>query len=214
MKRYAVVAGILATLILISFLVVEALGVPLLTDPTGTMNQGGWIAAFIGGGLLLADVFIPIPSSVIMIAHGAIFGILGGFLLSFIASVGGAMIGWWVGNRGSVWMDRIVTPQEKAQANAIIERYGLLAIIISRLIPIVAETVAIMAGTTSLGWRKVLIATAIGAAPPAFIYAIAGEVTDDFASGFLVAAAVILLAGIAWLVGKRYIESASNLRAE
>ena len=76
------------------------------------------------------------------------------------------------------------------------------------------ETVAIMAGTTSLGWRKVLIATTIGAAPPAFVYAIAGEVTDDFTSGFVVATVVILLAGIAWLVGKRYIESASNLRTE
>lgn len=214
MKRYAIVAGIVATLILISFFVVEALGVPLLTDPTEQMNEGGWIAALIGGGLLLADVFIPIPSSVIMIAHGAIFGILGGFLLSFFASVGGAMIGWWIGNRGSGFMDRIVTAKEKAQANSFIERYGLLAIIISRLIPIVAETVAIMSGTTNLGWKKVLIATSIGSAPPALIYAIAGEISDDFASGFLVAIAVVLLAGISWVVGKRFIEPQAEAPAE
>lgn len=206
MKRYAIVALVIAILITVSFVIVEALGIPFLTDPAERMNEGGWIAAVIGGGLLLLDVFIPIPSSVIMIAHGAIFGILGGFVLSFVASVGGAMIGWWVGHRGSVWMDRIVSPQERAQANAFIERYGLLAIIISRLIPIVAETVAIMSGTTQMGWRKVLIATSIGAAPPALIYAIAGEATDDFASGVLVAAAVILLAGIAWFVGKRFID--------
>lgn len=211
MKRYAIVAGIIATLILVSFLIVEALGIPLLTDPTDRMNEGGWIAAIIGGGLLLVDVFIPIPSSVIMIAHGAIFGIPGGFLLSFFASVGGAMIGWWVGNRGSKWMDRVVSPSEKAQAYAFIERYGLLAIIISRLIPIIAETVAIMSGTTHLGWKKVLLATSIGAIPPALIYAIAGEATDDFASGFLVTAAVIILAGVAWFVGKRFVPQQSNV---
>ena len=203
MKRYALVATVIAVLILASFLLVEALQVPLLTDPTDRMREGGWIAAVTGGGLLLADVFIPIPSSVIMITHGVIFGILGGFVLSLVASVGGAMIGWWVGHRGGRWMDRIVSPKEKAQANDFIVRYGLLAIIISRLIPIVAETVAIMSGTTNLGWKRVLIATTIGAAPPALIYAIAGEATDDFASGALVTACVIIVAGIAWFVGRR-----------
>lgn len=203
MKRYAIVAAIIAVLILVSFLVVEALGIPLLTDPSEDIRAGGWVAAMIGGGLLLADVFIPIPSSVVMIAHGAAFGVLGGFLLSLAASVGGAMIGWWVGHRGSRIMDRIVSPEEKRQANAFIRRYGLLAIIISRLLPIVAETVSIMSGTTDIGWRRVLVATTIGAIPPALIYAIAGSATTDFASGALVTVGVVLVAGIAWLIGRR-----------
>lgn len=203
MKRYVIVATIIATLILISFLLVEALGVPLLTDPSDDIRTGGWIAAFIGGGLLLADVFIPIPSSVIMIAHGAAFGVVGGFLLSFAASVGGAMIGWWVGRKGSPVMNRVVTPRERRQANAFILRHGLLAIIISRLLPIVAETVAIMAGTTDIGWKRMLAATSIGAVPPALIYAIAGSATTDFASGALVTIGVILVALIAWVIGRK-----------
>lgn len=210
MKRYALVATVIAILILISFLIVEALGVPLLTNPADQMNQGGWIAAIIGGGLLLADVFIPIPSSVIMITHGAIFGILGGFLLSLGASVGGAMIGWWVGHRGGRWLDRIISPREKVQANDFIARYGILAIIISRLIPIVAETVAIMSGTTNLGWKRVLVATTIGAVPPALIYAIAGAATDDFASGAVVTVCVVIVAGVSWFVGRRFIQPAET----
>lgn len=213
MKRYALVATLIATLILVSFLVVEALQIPLLTDPTDQMMEGGWIAATIGGGLLLLDVFIPIPSSVIMILHGTIFGILGGFVLSLVASVGGAMIGWWVGNKGGPLMDRFVSPAEKRQANDFIIRYGLLAIIISRLIPIIAETVAIMSGTTNLGWKRVLLATTIGSIPPALIYAIAGEATDDFASGAIVTACVVLVAGVTWFVGRRYIGSAPGQEA-
>ncbi len=205
MKRYAIVATIIATLILISFVLVEALGVPLLTDPSEDIRAGGWIAALIGGGLLLADVFIPIPSSVIMIAHGAAFGVLGGFLLSFAASVGGAMIGWWVGRKGSPVMNRIVTPRERRQANAFILRYGLLAIIVSRLLPIVAETVAIMAGTTDIGWKRMLVATSVGAVPPALIYAIAGSATTDFASGLLVTVGVIIVALIAWIIGQKLV---------
>lgn len=205
MKRYAMVATVIATLVLISFLVVQALDIPILVDPSDNIGTGGWVAGLLGAGLLLADVFIPIPSSVIMIAHGAAFGVLGGFLLSLGASIGGAMIGWWLGNKGSVWMDRIVSPAEKRQANEFILKYGMMAIIISRLIPIIAETVAVMSGTTSLGWKRVLIATTIGAIPPALIYAIAGSATTDFASGILVTVGVILLAVIAWFAGKRLV---------
>jgi len=203
MKTYAIVAGIIATLVLISFLIVEALGIPVLVDPTAALDAGGIGAALLGGGLLLADVFIPIPSSVIMIAHGAVFGVVMGTLLSLVSSVGGAMIGWWVGQRGSGWLRRVVSPAEQARANALLARWGVLAIIISRLIPIVAETVAIMAGTTTLGWRKVLLATTAGTLPAALIYAIAGTVTTDLASGFLVMLAVVAVAAVAWVVGNR-----------
>ena len=205
MKKYTRIALVIAVLILVSFLVVEALGIGILTDPTDKMEENSVLAAIIGGGLLLADVFIPIPSSVIMIAHGAIFGIAWGFLLSLVASVGGAMIGWWVGHRGSRWLDRIVTPAEKQQANEFIARYGLISIIISRLIPIVAETVAIMSGTTNLGWKRVLAAATLGSIPPALIYAIAGAAAVDFASGALVTASVILIAVLAWFIGKRFV---------
>ena len=203
MKTYAIVAAIIATLVLISFLLVEALGIPLLVDPTERLNNGGLGAAVLGGGLLLADVFIPVPSSVIMIAHGAVFGVVDGTLLSLVSSVGGAMIGWWVGRRGSIWLRRFVSPAEQARAQALLERWGVLAIIISRLIPVVAETVAIMSGTTNLGWRKVLVATTVGTLPAALVYAVAGTVTTDLASGFLVMLAVVAVAAIAWLVGQR-----------
>jgi uncharacterized membrane protein YdjX (TVP38/TMEM64 family) len=87
----------------------------------------------------------------------------------------------------------------------------VLAIIVSRLVPIIAETVAIMSGTTNLGWRKVLIATTVGTLPAALIYAIAGTITTDLASGFLVMLAVVALAALAWLIGGRLTHPADVL---
>jgi uncharacterized membrane protein YdjX (TVP38/TMEM64 family) len=211
MKMYAVVAGTIATLVLISFLLVEALGIPVLVDPTDSLNNGGTGAALLGGGLLLADVFIPIPSSVIMIAHGAVFGLVVGTLLSLVGSVGGAMAGWWVGKRGSDRLQRFVSPSDQARANAVLARWGVMAIIISRFIPIIAETVAIMSGTTNLGWRKVLIATTVGTFPAALIYAIAGTYTTDLASGFVVMLAVVAVAALAWFIGNRLMRPADSL---
>lgn len=206
MKRYATVAGCIALVVLASFLIVEALGIPILTDPSDRLNEGGIGAAILGAGLLLIDVFVPIPSSVIMIAHGALFGILWGTLLSWTASVGGAMIGWWIGHRGSRLMDRFVSPEEKETANAFLQRWGVLAIVLSRFIPIIAETVAVMSGTTPLGWKRVLIAASIGTLPAALIYSIAGTVTTDLASGFLVMIGVVILATATWFIGKRLVE--------
>lgn len=202
MKHFWIVAGTIAMFVLVSFLVVEALGVPLLVDPAGYLDKGGFGAALIGGGLLLLDVFLPVPSSVVMIAHGAVFGIVGGTLLSLVSSVGGAMIGWWIGHRGKSRMERFISPGEQESANLLLGRWGLTAIIISRFLPIVAETVAIMSGTTNLGWKKVLLATTIGTFPASLIYAIAGSMATDLASGALVAGVVMLLAGSAWFIGK------------
>ena len=206
MKTYAIAAATIATLVLASFLIVEALGIPILVNPTVRMDEGGITAALLGGGLLLVDVFVPIPSSVIMIAHGAIFGIVPGTALSLVASVGGAMIGWWVGRRGSCLLHRVVSPAEQARANALLARWGVLAIILSRMVPILAETVAIMSGTTNLGWRTVLLASTAGTLPAALVYAVAGSVTTDLASGFLVMVGVVAMAAIAWGIGRRVTE--------
>lgn len=192
MKHLSIVAGTIATFVFVSFLIVEALGVLLLVDPSTWLYEGGIGAAF-----------LPVPSSVIMIAHGAVFGIVCGTVLSLVSSVGGAMIGWWIGHRGKERLHRIISPTEQQNANMLLGRWGLVAIIISRFLPIVAETVSIMSGTTSLGWRKVLMATTIGTLPAALIYAIAGSLATDLASGPLVTGTVILLACLTAIIGKR-----------
>ncbi len=40
------------------------------------MRASGVVAALVGVGLLVADVVLPVPSSVVMLAHGALFGVV------------------------------------------------------------------------------------------------------------------------------------------
>lgn len=199
--RYLLLILVMVVSLGILFAVVEALGVPLLTDPSPWLDRGGWVAVAVGTSLLIVDVVLPVPSRVIMIANGAIFGVVIGSLLSLVGSVGAAMVGFLLGRRGSALLSRIVSPAEVEQANRLLDRWGLLGIIVTRPIPLLAETMALIAGTSRLEWRRVLGAVVIGAVPASILYAVTGALASGFASGAVVFVVVILLAGAFWFAG-------------
>src|SRR5918998_226226 len=151
MKRYWAVIGAILFFFLVLFLLVEAMDVPLLTDPSPWLGRGGVLAALVGVGLLVADVALPVPSSTLMIAHGALFGVVGGTLLSLGGSMGAALVGFALGRRGGPLLARFVQHQGRARADRMLTRWGALAIVITRPVPLLAETVAIMAGPSPPG---------------------------------------------------------------
>lgn len=202
MRRYLLIAAALITFFTILFLIVQALGLPLLSDPMPWMKHGGVVAAALGVGLLIADVLLPVPSSLVMVAHGALFGVVVGTLLSLFGSVGAAMFGFAIGRRGGRFLERVVTPSERSRANDLLLRWGALAIIVTRPIPLLAETVAIMAGASSLSWGSVVLASLVGSLPPALLYALTGAAVAKFENTALMFGVVLLVAGLFWLVGR------------
>ena len=200
-KTYAFVALGIAVFVLISFLIVEALGISLLTDPSDQLDKGGAWAAFLGIGLLLVAILVPVPSSLVMTAQGALYGVALGTLFSWIGSTGAGLMGFWVGRRSSRLINRFVSESERTAANRLIDRWGGFALIASRPLPILAETTAITAGTTSLSWKKAVPAIAIGALPAALIFAIAGSRATSLASGIVISGIVFILAGLFWAAG-------------
>lgn len=202
MKRYLLLMGMLAALFLLLLAVVEALRLPLLTDPTPWMNQGGVVAACTGVGLLIADVLLPVPSSLVMVAHGALFGVMLGTMLSLVGSVGASLFGFAIGRRGGRLLERLVTEEERERADLLLRRWGVLAIVVTRPVPILAETVAIVAGTSCLSWRSASLAALAGSLPPALLYAITGAAVANLQNVVLVFGLVIFIAGLIWLVGQ------------
>jgi uncharacterized membrane protein YdjX (TVP38/TMEM64 family) len=203
MKRYILIMALMIAFFLVLFFIVEALGVPLLADPTPWMNHGGVLAAGIGVGLLIADVLLPVPSSLVMVAHGALFGVALGTLLSLLGSVGAALFGFAIGRRGGKLLERVVTGEERTRADYLLSRWGALAIIVTRPVPLLAETVAILAGASSLSWSKVVQASFAGSLPPALLYALTGAAVANFKSAALMFGVVLLVAGLFWFVGNR-----------
>lgn len=189
-------------LLLLLFFAVEALGFQLLSDPTPWMRHGGVLAAALGVGLLVADVLLPVPSSLVMVAHGALFGVVTGTLLSLLGSMGAALFGFVIGRRGGKLLERIVTREERARADKLINRWGALAVVVTRPVPVLAETVAIMTGASSFGWLRMALASFAGSLPPALLYALTGAAYANFQSVVLIFVATVLVAGSFWLFGR------------
>jgi uncharacterized membrane protein YdjX (TVP38/TMEM64 family) len=210
-RHYLLTAAAVLAFFLALFLVGEAAGIPLLEDPTPWLERAGWLSAVVGVGLLAADVLLPIPSNVIMIAHGALFGTLVGTLLSLAGSMLAAAAGFWIGRRGGSLLALAVPPDERARANAALERWGVLAIVVSRPLPLLAETITVLAGASPLGWGRAMLAALVGSLPPCLFYAWAGAASVGFEGGALIFGAVIVLAAAVGLAG-RQIEQARQRR--
>jgi uncharacterized membrane protein YdjX (TVP38/TMEM64 family) len=199
MRRYLWISLALAGIFLACFGIAEALGVPLLTDPMPMLKKAGPLAGVIGVGLLIADVVLPVPSSVIMIAHGALFGIWIGSLLSLIGSTGCSLTGFAMGRAGREKVRRFVSDAEYARASRLLDRWGMVAIVATRPVPILAEVMSIIAGTTrSMSWWQITISSIAGSLPPAIAYAVAGHFATKTVGAIWVFSALMLLSAAMW----------------
>jgi uncharacterized membrane protein YdjX (TVP38/TMEM64 family) len=206
-----VMGGMLAFFLALFFLV-EALGIELLVDPTPWLKQGGPWAAALGVGLLIADVLLPVPSSLVMVMHGALFGVLAGTALSLLGSTGAALFGFWIGRRGGKLLERLVPAQERERANDLLGHWGMLAIVVTRPIPLLAETVAIMAGASPLGWGRTALAAFAGSVPPALLYALTGASAGRFENTALMFLFVLFVTGLFWIVGRKITSAGKKAR--
>jgi uncharacterized membrane protein YdjX (TVP38/TMEM64 family) len=193
MTRYWLLAGGLVLLLLILFLAAEAARLPLLSDPAPLLGEATpWVAA-LGVWLLIADVLLPVPSSLLMTMHGALFGVALGTLLSTVGGVGAALFGFGLGRLGEPALDRLLRPAERARAARMLLRWGPLAILLSRPVPLLAEAVAILAGASPLRWHVAAVCALGGTLPAALLYAWIGAEatrTRHFVLAFLALIAV------------------------
>jgi uncharacterized membrane protein YdjX (TVP38/TMEM64 family) len=202
--RVYVVAGLVAAaLVVVGFVVASLLDPRLLSDPSPWLDDGGPGAAVIGLTLLLVDVAVPTPSSVVMAAHGSLFGVVGGALLSLAGSTGATLLAFAVGRRSRSLVERRVDPVQRERVRRFLDRNGVLALVVTRPVPVVAETVALLAGTTPMTWRAAALGGLLGNVVPAVVYAVAGAYARSLPEQGLVLLLVLALSLVLWIVVRR-----------
>jgi uncharacterized membrane protein YdjX (TVP38/TMEM64 family) len=185
------------------FVVAEAFSVSPLDGLASWWSGGVVLAGVAGVGLLVADVVLPVPSSMVMIIQGALFGVAIGTALSLLGGVGTALAGYGLGRVGGPPLLRSVcSDAERDRADLLIRRWGLLAVTATRPVPLLAETVAVVAGASCLGLVRTAMAAAAGSLPGALLYSVAGSLDVGAPSGLVVFAIVIAIASGLWVLGR------------
>lgn len=199
--RWWLFAGGVATALLLMFFAATAAG--LAIDVSHLPRNAGVAAGITGVLLLIVDAALPVPSSLVMIAHGQLFGVVTGSLLSLVGSVGSALAAFAIGRAGTRGVRRLVLPEEHDRASALLARWGVAAVAMSRPVPILAETVAILAGSSGLTWLQTALAAAVGSILPAAVYAWAGAHARSANYALIFGGVLLVTALLGWIGVRR-----------
>ncbi len=138
-----------------------------------TYGQWAWGIAIL---LLTADLFLPLPATLIMSALGYIYGPIVGGLISAAGSFISGSLGYWIcrmlGEKSAIW---VLGQKEFDRGKKLTSSIGGWVVALSRWLPVFPEVVACMAGLTRMPTRLFYLALACGSIPLGFTYAIIGN---------------------------------------
>lgn len=201
MKRTALLIVCVAAFVIGSKVLIEnIMGVDLDGLVERWMSNAGAGSAALLIGLLAADILLPVPSSLIMVLSGAAFGVVWGSIFSLAGSIGGEWLGFELVRRyGVAASRRIVGDEDLDKMRVMMARHGAAAVMVTRALPVVMETMSVVAGLSKMSRAAFLTSSLIGTIPVAVIYAYAGAFSREVSS--VVPAVVMLLAvaGAAWV---------------
>jgi uncharacterized membrane protein YdjX (TVP38/TMEM64 family) len=201
MKFFALVGGVCLFLLLL-VIAGSAAGVPFLESTEWMASYSVPAAVLFGNLLLIVDVLLPIPSSLLMVANGALLGPVWGSVASLASSTLAGLLAFWIGRKGSRAVARFVGTGEIERADRFFQRWGGAAIVLSRPIPIIAEAVGALAGTTALSWSRFAGALVLGNLPISVLYALAGASVHQVRNGSILFVALVGAASL-WLLLSR-----------
>ncbi len=107
-----------------------------------------------GSGLLTLDILLPIPSSIVGTILGARLGFWSGFLFTWGGLIVGNLVGFSIARFASTRFQSWLPSFPKSTTQAIV--------FLSRPVPVLAEAVALAAGTTRMPLRRFLFLCAAG----------------------------------------------------
>ena len=138
-------------------------------------SYGRWAWAA-GIALLMSDLVLPIPSTVVMSALGWMYGWwLGGLLAaggSFLSGLLAYGLCRWLGHRVARW---IAGEEGLRRGEQLFAQHGGWLVALSRWAPVLPEAVACLAGMMRMRWRTFVLALACGCLPLGFAFAAIGH---------------------------------------
>ena len=135
--------------------------------------------------LIIQAVVAPIPSELLLILGGVVFGTLIGGAIGSLGMFFGGIIAFFISKKGGrPIVLKLVGEKSIAFADRWFERWGGWGVLIGRFLPFIPfDGVSYGAGLTKIKFRDFIIASTIGGIPRSFFYAWVGEQLAPYVKG-------------------------------
>jgi uncharacterized membrane protein YdjX (TVP38/TMEM64 family) len=163
---------------------------------------GVWGPIFIPSAMVVQMFLFIVPSPLLMVISVLAYGPYFGSGLAVLSVLLAAAVGYWLGRLlGEAAVYRLVGERAEKKIEYYSERYGLWAVVITRLSPILSnDTISFVGGLIKIPFWKFLIATFAGITPLAAIIAYIGESNERLITGSIIVTAASITALVVYIV--------------
>ena len=177
MHRFIVIPILLIVLVVGPFLIWgDSLAAIWLSDhgSGGEFADPGvfWLIAI---GLLLADIAIPIPTTLIIAALGIVYGPVIGALFGVAGTMAAALVGWCIGRYLGRPIAARLVGDAMSGGEELFARHGGWIVALSRWAPVLPEVVSVVAGVSRMPLAHFLAAALCGVIPFCAVFALMGH---------------------------------------
>jgi uncharacterized membrane protein YdjX (TVP38/TMEM64 family) len=160
-------------------------------------SAGSW--AWLAGLLLLiGDLVLPVPGTIVISALGFIYGVAVGGLIAGIGLSAAGMIGYGIGRLlGHRFARRWLGEQEFEVGHRMFTKGGGWMVAMSRALPVLPEVISCTAGLVGMPFKRFAVALACGSFPMGFLFAAIGHAGRE-APGWALVFNLILPALLWW----------------
>jgi uncharacterized membrane protein YdjX (TVP38/TMEM64 family) len=155
-------------------------------------------AWMVGIGLIVSDLFLPIPAVPIMAAMGATYGAVVGGIIATAGTMLAGLVAYalarLLGLKAARWL---ADEDDLADLQRFFDSWGAAGIIASRSLPVVPEVMTVLAGLAKMHIGRFLLALALGSIPVGFVFAWLGDTAEISSSLLLI---LTLVPACVWCV--------------
>ncbi len=163
---------------------------------------GFWSPFFIILAMVLQMFLLIIPSPLLMVVSVLAYGPYWGTLISVSAVAVASSIGYFIGRYlGEVAIVRLLGGEKEKQLEFYVEKYGIWAVIITRLAPFLSnDAISFVGGILRMGYWRFIGATLVGIFPLAVLIGYFGENNDRLKSGLIWVSALSLIIFVSYII--------------